>query len=85
MFIKSLINEYKNDVPKNSVLYELSKESSPGLTLSEIGLRCAMMYNQLKRSFEEIKRKDKVVLKLKKYLTDIDSNRDNISALLLAF
>ena len=31
-----------------------------------------MMYNQLKRGFEEIKRIDKVVLKLKKYLTDID-------------
>ena len=55
------------------------------LSIAEKSLRCEAKYNTLKDEFKKARRTNKQVLKIKKLLSDLNKNRDEISSLLLAF
>ena len=84
-FIKALTEEYHHKAPKNSVLFELSQETIPGMSIFEIGNKCKIISESMKREFKNKIRKDTNTLKLKELLRDAGFNKDDVSAMLLAF
>ena len=84
-FVRNLAKEYKTKVPKKSILYGLATEMRPGLSLEEISTRCEIKNTIMKANFHKNCKSDALVVKIRSLLSNLEENRDNLSALLFAF
>lgn len=84
-FFKALVHEYNRNIHKKTLLYELVSELRPNVNYNELGTRCEMLQQAMKRAFKEYTNKNKEVKQLRTLLADVERNKDQICSSLLAF
>ena len=65
--------------------FGLIMENTSGLKLEDQAMKCMAKYYNMKKTFKKFCEKDETINKIKKLLQDINKNRDELSAILIAF
>lgn len=84
-FLCMISKVYKRKIPRNSVIYGLIMENTSGLKLEDQAMKCMAKYYNMKKTFKKFCERDETINKIKKLLQDINKNRDELSAILIAF